>query len=179
MDGDAIRIVKCPSTFMRLMTKVLKPLLGNCVVVYFDDILVFSKNTEDHTRDVRETVCLLEKNHLKLNLEKCEFFLEELWLLGFIVGTHGMKMDPKKTEALQNRSIPSSSVTEVCNFTGLASFYRRFIKKFSSIASSITDYLEKEKFRWTHGLRRRQIVFKNLNQNSWILLDSLFLSLYF
>jgi len=82
-------ISNAPSKFMRPMSEVLKPLINECVVVYFDDILVFSKKKEEHLKDIRKVLQLLEINNLKLNLEKCEFMAHELPFLGYIVGHHG------------------------------------------------------------------------------------------
>ncbi|GKA02998.1 putative nucleotidyltransferase, ribonuclease H [Tanacetum coccineum] len=101
-----------PSTFMRLMNEILRPLIGKFVVVYFDDILVYSKSKEEH-----------------------------------LVSKEGIYMDPSKVEAIKSWPI-SSSITEVRRFHGLASFYRRFKKKFSTIVSPITDCLKKVTFEW-------------------------------
>lgn len=75
-----------PSTFMRLMTEVLKPLINQCAVVYFDDILIFSKGKKEYLMDINKVLQLLEENNLKLNLNKCEFMVHELQFLGYICG---------------------------------------------------------------------------------------------
>lgn len=81
------------------MTEVLQPVLKNCVVVYFDDILVFSKIREDHLKDLDKVFGILGSHSLKINLKKCEFMVAELPFLGFIVGK-GLKVDHRKTEAI-------------------------------------------------------------------------------
>lgn len=122
-----------PSTFMWLMIEVPKPLLKYCVVVYFDDILVFSKSKEVHIQD---------QHQLKWNPLKCEFLVNELTFLGYIMGSQGLKVDPSKAAALSSWTTPSNT-SEVRGFLGLASFHRRFIRHFSTIASPITDCLKK------------------------------------
>lgn len=132
---------------MRLMTKVLEPLLNDYVVVYFDDILVFSKSKETHIHNLKWVLQVLEQNQLELNLQKCEFLEHELTFLGYIVGSQGLKVDPSKTSTLNSWMTPSN-ITEVRSFLGLAFLYRRFIKNFSTVASPITDCLKKGSFQW-------------------------------
>ena len=135
------------STFMRLMTEVLKPLLKECIVVYFDDILVFGRSRETHLNDLKRVLQILQQNQLKLNLQKCEFLVHEVSFLGYMVVSQGLKVDPSKTSAL-NSWISPSNLTEVRSFLGLTSFYRRFIRDFSTITSPISDCLKKGAFTW-------------------------------
>lgn len=89
-------LTNAPSTFMRLTTEVLKPLLRDCVIVYFDDILIFSKTKEDRLRDLTRVLEILQKKKLRLNLKKCEFLVYELAYLGFLMGHKGPKDRSKK-----------------------------------------------------------------------------------
>lgn len=113
-----------PSTFMRMMTEALKPVLRDCVVVYFDEILVFSKSQDQHLRRV---FSILNEYELRINMKKCHFLSRELTFLGFIVGHRGLKVDPEKTEAISMWKSPKS-VTEVRSFLGLASFYSALLR---------------------------------------------------
>ncbi|KAL0555766.1 hypothetical protein IC582_004262 [Cucumis melo] len=136
-----------PSTFMRLMNQVLHHFLNKFVVVYFDDILVFSRCLQEHNTHLYQVFEVLAKNELYINLKKCTFCVEEIAFLGFIIKKNHILMDEKKVEAIRNWPIPKS-IKEVQAFLGLASFYRKFIYNFSTIAASITDCLKKGGFLW-------------------------------
>jgi len=135
------------STFMRVMNQVLKPFIGKFMVVYFDDILIYSQNTEEHLEQVREVLNVLKDNKLYLNLKKCTFLKDKLLFLGFIVGVEGIQADEEKVRAIREWPTPTT-VGHVRSFHGLATFYRRFIQNFSSLVAPITECLKKGQFRW-------------------------------
>lgn len=99
-------------------------------------------------KHLAEVLEALEKNQLKLNLKKCEFIAREILFLRFIVSGGQLKMNPMKTRALEEWPIPKI-ITEIRCFMGLASFYRKLIRSFGAITTSITDCLKKAKFSWT------------------------------
>lgn len=115
-----------PSTFMRVMTEVLKPFLGSFVVVYFDDILIYSKTREEHLMHLRQVMSVLCKEKLYVNLKKCSFLCDKVVFLGFVISAEGMQPDPAKVQAIKEWPTPKS-MGDVRSFHGLASFYRRFI----------------------------------------------------
>ena len=127
-----------PSTFMRLMNQVLKPIIGKCVVVYFDDILVYSQSEEDHAKHLRQVLQILSQEKLYGNLEKCHFFTTQVMFLGYVVSAQGIHVDEDKIKAIQEWPIPTS-IQQVRSFHGLASFYRRFVKNLSSIISPMVE----------------------------------------
>ena len=94
------RLFNAPSTFMWLMNTVLQPYIGKFVVVYFDGILVFSKNKENHLQHLKIILDTLRKHHLYANLKKCRFLQESLVFLGFVISTEGVKMDSKKVRSI-------------------------------------------------------------------------------
>nr|XP_043612552.1 uncharacterized protein LOC122584455 [Erigeron canadensis] len=156
-----------PSTFMRLMNEVLRPLIGQfIVVVYFDDILVYSKSEAEHVNHLRSVFELLRKYQLYGKLEKCDFMVESVIFLGYGVSKKGISMDPSKVEAIRSWPV-HTTITEVQIFHGLTSFYRRFIKNFSTVVAPITDCLKKaldKEFyamicaitHWSHYLKPKQ-----------------------
>ncbi|GJV35732.1 reverse transcriptase domain-containing protein [Tanacetum coccineum] len=137
-----------PSTFMRLMNHIFRNLIGKCVVVYFDDILVFSTNLESHLQHLRDIFLILREQKLFANHKKCHFVTTEVIFLGYLVSGNGIRMDSTKVEAITTWPTPKS-MHDVRSFHGLASFYRRFIRNFSSMVAPITDCLKQPKFVWT------------------------------
>ncbi|XP_021995301.2 uncharacterized protein LOC110892449 [Helianthus annuus] len=137
-----------PSTFMRLMNQVLKPFLGRFVVVYFDDILVYSPSTTVHHQHLQQLFDVLNQEQLYGNLEKCEFFANHVTFLGYIVSANGIQVDERKVQAIRDWPVPQS-IQQVRSFHGLASFYRRFVKNFSTIVAPMTEVTKSKQFIWT------------------------------
>ena len=137
-----------PSTFMRFMNHILESCIGNFVVVYFDDILIYSKNSMEHLEHLRQLFSILREQRLFVNLKKCDFYVERIIFIGYVVTKDGIEMDRSKIEAITNWPTPSS-IHDVKSFRGLVSFYRRFIRGFSSIMAPITECLKGDKFKWT------------------------------
>jgi hypothetical protein len=135
-------LTNAPTYFMNLMNKVFMEYLDRFVVVFIDDILVYSKNDNDHEEQLRMVLQKLRDNQLYGKFSKCEFWLDEIPFLGHIISKGGISVDPAKVTAIVGWKIPSS-VTKVQSFLGLASYYRRFIEGFSKIAKPMTSLLEK------------------------------------
>ena len=137
-----------PSTFMRLMNEVLRPFTGKFLVVYFDDILVYSRSTTEHKLHLREVCAKLQEEELFANISKCSFLCTSVAFLGFIISATGIAVDPDKTSAIRDWPTPTS-LFEVRSFHGLAQFYRRFVRNFSSLAAPLTDLLKFPHFEWS------------------------------
>ncbi|KAI3685705.1 hypothetical protein L6452_34962 [Arctium lappa] len=142
-------LTNAPAVFMDLMNRVCRPFLDKSVIVFIDDILVYSKSKTEHEQHLREVLEVLRKESLFAKFSKCEFWLEEVQFLGHVVTRDGVKVDPSKIEAMMNWE-PPKSPSEIRSFLGLAGYYRRFIQDFSKIASSLTALTRKNvKFVWT------------------------------
>ncbi|XP_048502852.1 uncharacterized protein LOC104896849 [Beta vulgaris subsp. vulgaris] len=141
-------LTNAPSTFMRLMNEVFRPFIGKFVVVYLDNILVYSRDEDQHMNHIRQVFEALQRHKIYAKLEKCDFMQREIGFLGYNLTHEGIKVDPKKVEAIASWPVPTT-VTQVRSFHGLASFYRRFIKNCSTIMSPITECTKQGKFRWT------------------------------
>ncbi|WVZ52592.1 hypothetical protein U9M48_003638 [Paspalum notatum var. saurae] len=114
-----------PSTFMHLMNQVLRPFLSQFVVVYFDDILIYSKSEDEHFDHIRKVLEVLKQNELYVNLKKCVFLQKQLLFLGFIITSEGIRVDDSKVAAIRDWPTPNN-ISEIRNFHCLATFYRRF-----------------------------------------------------
>ena len=137
-----------PAAFIDLMNRVFHPYLDQFVVVFIDDILVYSKDAQEHEHHLRIELQIKKENQLFAMLSKCYFWLKEVSFLGHIVSTEGIRVDPVKIEAVMNWK-PPRNVTEVRSFLGLAGYYQRFVQGFSIIASSLTRLLRKGvKLEW-------------------------------
>ena len=127
--------------------------MGRFLVVYFDDILIFSKDKESHGEHLRLVYSTLLQEQLYANPKKCTFFTESITFLGFIVSSQGISTDPKKIKAILEWPKPQT-IREVRSFHGLATFYRRFIQEFSTIVAPMTDCIRKGDFVWTKAAFR-------------------------
>ena len=137
-------LTNAPAVFMDLMNRVCKPYLDKFVIVFIDDILIYSKSKSEHEKHLHSVLDLLRKEQLYAKFSKCEFWLKEVQFLGHIVTEKGIHVDPIKIEAVKNWNTPTSP-TEIRSFLGLAGYYRRFIRNFSKIASSLTALTQKGK----------------------------------
>ena len=147
-------VTNAPSTFQRLMNSLFKEDLDKFVLVYLDDILVFSTTLEEHIEHIRKTLDRLREAKLYARLHKCAFFQTRVEYLGYDVSTEGIQPSPSKVKAVVEWPRPQS-VRDVRGFLGLASFYRRFIKQFSLKAKPLTD-LTREKNQWQWNEREEQ-----------------------
>jgi hypothetical protein len=141
-------LTNAPSTFMKLMNHVLREFIGKFVVVYFDDILVYSKDLNEHIEYLRYMFDVLKCEKLYANFKKCNFCMEKFVFLGYVVSTTGIEVDEEKVKAIKKWPTPKS-ITEVRSFQGLASFYRCFVKDFSTLAAPLTEVIKKNVgFHW-------------------------------
>ncbi|XP_063942643.1 uncharacterized protein LOC135150309 [Daucus carota subsp. sativus] len=144
----AFGLTNAPAAFMDLMNRVFKKYLDKFVIVFIDDILIYSKTAEEHAEHLRTALEILRKEKLYAKFSKCEFWLQEVQFLGHIVSRDGIKVDPAKIEAIMNWERPKTP-TEIRSFLGLAGYYRRFVQDFSRIATPLTKLTRKnEKFIW-------------------------------
>ncbi|GJR19420.1 reverse transcriptase domain-containing protein [Tanacetum coccineum] len=137
-------LTNAPAIFMDLMNRVCKPYLDKFVIVFIDDILIYSKSEEEHEAHLKTILDLLKKEKLYAKFSKCEFWLQEVQFLGHVVNRDGIHVDPSKVESVKNWKTPESS-TEIRSFLGLAGYYRRFIENFSKIAKPLTMLTQKNK----------------------------------
>ncbi|KAL5828107.1 hypothetical protein ACOSQ4_019904 [Xanthoceras sorbifolium] len=152
-------LTTAPAAFMDLMNRTFRPYLDQFVVVFIDDILIYSQSLEEHDRHLRIVLQTLREKKLYAKFSKCEFWLIEIAFLGHVVSVKGITADPKKIEAVMEWK-PPKNVTEIRSFLGLAGYYRRFVKGFSSIATPLTKLLHKNvKFEWNE---KCQITFEKL-----------------
>ena len=123
--------------------------LDKFVVVFIDDIMVYSKNEEEHKEHLRLVLEKLREHQLYAKFSKCEFWLKEVGFLGHVISGEGIAVDPIKIQSVTEWLAPTS-VSEIRSFLGLAGYYRRFIENFSKIAKPMTELLKKDtKFKWT------------------------------
>ena len=142
-------LTNAPATFMELMNRVFHDMLDTSVIVFIDDILVYSKDKDTHVRNLAAALQRLRQEKLYAKFSKCEFWLSEVAFLGHVVSGEGIKVDPSKIEAIVKWEAPKS-VAEIRSFLGLAGYYRRFVEDYSRIAVPLTSLTKKgEKFIWT------------------------------
>ena len=139
-----------PSTFMSIMNNILRPYLDDFVVVYLDDILIYSNSFEEHMVHLEKVLKLLREHKLYAKESKCEFCLNEVKFLGYVVSSEGLKVDPAKVEAVKEWPVPAS-VSDVRSFLGFVGFYRKFINNHSKIVAPMSDLTKEcngKIFKW-------------------------------
>jgi hypothetical protein len=147
--------------FMYLMNKVLMEYLDKFVLVFINDILIFSKTEEEHKKHLRLLLEKLRSNKLYSKFIKCEFWLTEVTFLGHVISAGGVSINPGKVKDVLNW-MPPTTASEIQSFLGLAGYYYRFINDFSKIAKTMTKLLEKNKaFEW---IAECQASFKELKK---------------
>jgi ribonuclease HI len=147
-------LTNAPAYFLNLMNKVFIEELDKFVVVFIDDILVYSKSVEKHEQHLRVVLGKLRAHKLYAKFSKCEFWLEKISFLGHILMAKGVAVDPGKVETISNWRQPTN-VSEIRSFLGLAGYYRRFIEGFSKIARPMIELLKKEnKLNWTESCEK-------------------------
>ena len=127
---------------MDLMSKVFRPYVDQFVMVFIDDILVYSKDAQEHEQHLKIVLQTLKEKKLYSKLSKCDFWLKEVSFLGYIVSVEGIRVGPTKIKTVVNWK-PPRNVTEVRSFYGLAGYYKRFVRGFTVIASLLTKLLRK------------------------------------
>lgn len=163
-------LTNAPSTFMSLMNEVLNDFIGKFVIVYLDDILIFSKSKEENLKHLSLVLRRLQQQKLLVNLKKCSFMKIELVFLGFVISQEGLKMDPEKVRAILDWPCPRN-IYEVKLFHGLESFNRKFIRNFSNMCAPIVGTIKREHktFEWKEEVERGFILLKQKIEENPIL----------
>ncbi|KAL0417132.1 UNVERIFIED_CONTAM: Retrovirus-related Pol polyprotein from transposon.6 [Sesamum latifolium] len=142
-------LTNAPAAFMALMNRTFQKYLDRFVIVFIDDILVYSKNREEHEQHLRIVLQILKEKELYAKLSKCEFWVNQVVFLGHVISGDGVMPDPSKVKAVMEWRIPKNA-TEVRSFLGLAGYYRRFVEGFSIIAGPLKKLLRNGvAFQWT------------------------------
>jgi hypothetical protein len=142
-------LTNAPAYFIYMMNKVFMEYLGKFVMVFIDDILVYSRSEEENEEHLHLVLQKLRDHKLYVKLSKCEFRLKQVTFLGHVISKGGISVDPSKIQDVLSWKAPTS-VDDIQNFLRLAGYYRRFIEGFLKISKPMTELLEKDKrFKWT------------------------------
>ena len=143
-------LCNAPATFQRMMNEIFRDFLDVCVVIYLDDILVFSESEAQHQVHLRQVLERLREHRLVAKPKKCVFGQHRVEFLGYVIEDGKLSMLESKVQAIQDWPVPFTCIKDIRSFLGSASYYRRFIPNFASIAAPLSDALRKDQdFQWT------------------------------
>jgi len=131
-----------PATFQSVMNKIFAPHLHKFVVVYLDDVMIFSKDAESHERHLEEVLKLLDENKFLVKTSKCSFHKPEVAFLGHVVGRNGLKVDSTKIQVVKDWPVPTN-LKQLRSFLGLTNYFRKFIQGYSSLTAPLTSFMKK------------------------------------
>jgi len=155
-----VGLTNAPSTFQALMNKIFRPYLWKFILVFFDDILIYSKTWAEHLQHLDLVMQLLSDNHLPAKQSKCVFGQEEVEYLRYIVSAQGVRVDPTKIDAMKNWPHPQT-LKSLRGFLGLTGYYCKFVKDYGKIVAPLTVMLKKDAFIWTQDA---ECAFEKLKQ---------------
>ncbi|XP_062094224.1 uncharacterized protein LOC133800283 [Humulus lupulus] len=153
-------LTNAPSTFQAAMNQFFRPYLRQFVIVFFDDILVYSNNTHDHVQHLEMVLQLLQQHGFFAKASKCQFFQHTIEYLGHMVSYQAVKADPSKISAMVDWPIPKN-VKQLRGFLGLTGYYRKFVAHYAAIAAPLIELLKKDNFKWS---TEAAVAFDNLKQ---------------
>ena len=133
-------LTNAPTTFQSLMNNIFRPHLHKFSLVFFDDILIYSKSWEEYLSHLQTVLTILAVNHLFAKEAKCHFGVTSVDYLGHFISTYGVSVDPSKIQAVEEWPIPTTH-REVCGFLGLAGYYRKFVQRFGKIFAPLHQLL--------------------------------------
>ncbi|GJV07966.1 putative reverse transcriptase domain-containing protein [Tanacetum coccineum] len=146
-------LTNTPAVFMDLMNQVCKPYLDKSVIIFNDDILIYSKSEEEHAEHLKLILELLKKEELYAKFSKCDFWLSKVQFLGHVIDSEGIYVDPAKIDSIKDWASPKTP-TEIRQFLGLAGYYQRFSEGFLKIAKPMTKLTQKNvKFDWSEKVK--------------------------
>ena len=151
-------------TFQNFVNKILTKRFDFCVIIYFDDIVIYFMNKKQHIENVKWVFQRLKKHKLFINNDKCKWFIDNIEFLNFVVFSKNVQMQKNKIDAIQNWSI-SKNVFEILNFLKLCNFYKRFIKNFNKLTLFLIFMLKKLANFYKKKIKRKRIVNRNRNRN--------------
>lgn len=140
--------MNAPSTFQSLMNDLFRPYLRKFVLVFFNDILVYSTSREEHTRHMQLVLDKLQQHSLVVNRKKCNFGVTEVAYLGHVISGEGVAVDMDKVKTILEWSCPQN-LKDLRGFLGLTGYYRKYVRHYAQIAQPLTDQLKKDSFGWT------------------------------
>lgn len=161
-------LTNTPSTFQATMNRIFTPFLRKFVLVFFDDILIYSPDETTHLKHLTEVLVLLKENYLYAKMSKYIFLKKELQFLGHVISSQGTKLDPEKNSAIEAWPTPTN-LKGLREFLGISGYYRKFVKNYASIAALLTDLLKKDAFKWSEITNNSMKTLKEALMNTHVL----------